>query len=103
MIQSLERLHRTRGKKCELLRIVALLVGQRVWILSIPFPPFVIEPFNFFLVSSILSLDGLYAKMHDVFPHLSPAVMRQHIPAARRNFSGRSPRTQRYRAPCREE
>lgn len=21
--------------------------------------------------------------MHDVFPHLSPAVMRQHIPAAR--------------------
>ena len=64
---------------------------------------FVIEPFNFFLVSSVLSLDGLYAKMHDVFPHLSPAVMRQHIPAARRNSSGRNPGTQRYRVPCHEE
>jgi hypothetical protein len=37
------------------------------------------------------------------FPHISPAVTWQHIPAARRNSSARKPGTQRYRFPCHEE
>jgi hypothetical protein len=74
-----------RGKKCELLR-KRCLACRTACLDTLYFSIyFVTEPFNFFLVSSALSLDGLYAKMDDVSPHLSLAVMRQHIPAARRN------------------